>query len=436
MEFIQDTLAQKARKQFLHPGDGPLSLPQVDGVRVYILGPPEDESLLKICDRAGTTYRLGLDWDLASAAFLAFGAAAPARGLSNEEDLREARRMSSPFDECHQIQRSAAAHGEFFKDHYFGSDLRLMSPESDVSGIPTEGKNLVVVAAVGEVLHFRIFDSDGKKAVDTDEKRLTGQARQIEYLKRQLQGLWPPHKMTRSEEDRVIPAVTSIVGYTDCFEAAPWRKIDDDWASVAGPFALQLDNKTNNTSLALAIEIGPPGAGKVLLFPADAQVGNWLSWFGPVSVRVPDPKDSKPSVQDIGKVLSWPGANGAPAVTAADLLRRTVLYKVGHHGSHNATLRESGLKLMPTARQVGDFVAMIPVNEIIARTKAGYGDMPLPDLVHDLLRHTQGGLIRIDEDDTPSDDNPSLRPDPDVPAPVPAFGTKVKTDLYIEYTVS
>ena len=58
-------------------------------------------------------------------------------------------------------------------------DLQLMSSVNSVSGIPTEGKNLIIVATVDNVLHFRIFDGDGKKVVDTDEKRLTEQARQI-----------------------------------------------------------------------------------------------------------------------------------------------------------------------------------------------------------------------------------------------------------------
>ncbi len=95
-----------------------------------------------------------------------------------------------------------------------GFDLRLMSSLKDVSGIPTEGKNLNIVAAVNNVLHFRIFDGDGEVVVDTDEKRLTEQARQIEDLRKQLESLWPPHELTRSDKDRVITAVTSIVGHT------------------------------------------------------------------------------------------------------------------------------------------------------------------------------------------------------------------------------
>ncbi|RYD49116.1 MAG: hypothetical protein EOP83_25560, partial [Verrucomicrobiaceae bacterium] len=94
-----------------------------------------------------------------------------------------------------------------------------------------------------------------------------------------------------------------------------WRKIDDDWLGTAGELALALDSYTNNTSVALAIELLP--GREVLLFVADAQVGNWLSW----------------EKQD------YPAAEGDPAkrITAADLLGRTTLYKVGHHGSHNAT---------------------------------------------------------------------------------------------------
>ena len=84
---------------------------------------------------------------------------------------------------------------------------------NDVSGIPTEGKNLIIVTAVNNVLHFRIFDSDGKMAVDTDEESLTEQAQQIEDLRKQLKSLWPPHEITWSEKNRIITAVTSIVGY-------------------------------------------------------------------------------------------------------------------------------------------------------------------------------------------------------------------------------
>jgi Ricin-type beta-trefoil lectin domain-like len=95
-----------------------------------------------------------------------------------------------------------------------GFDLRLMSLPNDVSRIPTSGKNLIIVAAVNNVLHFRFFDGDGKVVVDTDEKSLSEQAWQIKELGEQLKSLWPPHKLTWSDKERVITAVTSIVGHT------------------------------------------------------------------------------------------------------------------------------------------------------------------------------------------------------------------------------
>ncbi len=147
-----------------------------------------------------------------------------------------------------------------------------------------------------------------------------------------------------------------------------WRRIDADWLGAAAEFALQLDCATNNTSLVLAFEL--IDSGKVLLFAADAQVGNWLSW----------------------QTLSWK-LSDTVTVSGTDLLKRTTFYKVGHHGSHNATLRAKGLELMRT----DDFVAFIPVDHAMA-VKKRWGKMPLPGLVDALKERSKGRVVRIDED--------------------------------------
>ena len=149
-----------------------------------------------------------------------------------------------------------------------------------------------------------------------------------------------------------------------------WRRIDADWLGAAAEFALQLDSATNNTSLVLAIEL--IDSGKVLLFAADAQVGNWLSW----------------------QSLSWK-ISETTTVTGPDLLKRAVFYKVGHHGSHNATLKAKGLELM----RADDFVAFIPVDHAMA-IKKRWGNMPLPGLVDALEQRSSGCVVRIDEDYT------------------------------------
>jgi Mg/Co/Ni transporter MgtE len=93
-----------------------------------------------------------------------------------------------------------------------GCDLRLMSSVNDVNDIPRTDTKLTIVAAVNDVLYFRTFDGDGKLIVDTDERKLTTHARQIEDLKKQLADLWPPHQLTSSEKGRIQSALTSIVG--------------------------------------------------------------------------------------------------------------------------------------------------------------------------------------------------------------------------------
>jgi len=123
--------------------------------------------------------------------------------------------------------------------------------------------------------------------------------------------------------------------------AEEWRRIDYDWLGATADLAIALDNDTNNTSLVLAFELGE--GGDVLLFPGDAQVGNWLSWE---DMEFKVPKRDKP-------------------VTAADLLSRVVFYKVGHHASHNATLREKGLERMTNE----DLHAMVPVDSDMALKK-------------------------------------------------------------------
>ncbi|QCI66701.1 MBL fold metallo-hydrolase [Phreatobacter stygius] len=148
-------------------------------------------------------------------------------------------------------------------------------------------------------------------------------------------------------------------------EAAPdWRRIDTAWLDGASELALALDSATNNTSLVLAIEFAD---GDVLLFVADAQVGNWLSW----------------------ETLDW--TVDGRKVTAWDLLRRAIVYKVGHHGSHNATLKAKGLDLMERLR-----FAMIPVDHAMA-VKKRWGNMPLPELVAALGEKARDGVLRLDE---------------------------------------
>lgn len=153
------------------------------------------------------------------------------------------------------------------------------------------------------------------------------------------------------------------------YASEAWRTVDHDWLDGMSDLAIKLDSHLNNTSLALAIELGE--GGRVLLFPGDAQVGNWRSWHS----------------------VTWEGRD---EVTAEDLLKRTAFYKVGHHGSHNATLSDRGLELMTDAETLR---AVIPVSREMAEKRQWH--MPYDTLEEALRDKTQGRVYLTDQDDRP-----------------------------------
>ncbi len=264
------------------PGEKPLLIPDVDGVKCYVLGPPKDRGLLKkLVDQKEMYARLAAMEP--EAAFMA-AALAASEDISPED--REQFDRSDPFDRSLMIPEKEALSmphkiGGFFKEHYGSPD-----------------------------------DEEG------------GQK---------------------------------------------WRQIGSAWLEAADELALAINSLTNNTSLVLAFELTGTKGRRVLLFAGDAQVGNWLSW----------------------QRLQWSGDEAAgkrkKKVTGAELLSDTVFYKVGHHGSINATLREKGLEMMKSR----DLVAMIPVDEQWARVEMTW-DHPAEKLVCRLMEKARGRVLRSD----------------------------------------
>jgi hypothetical protein len=265
---------------YCYPSKAPMNLKGVEGVRVYVFGPPEDVKYLKMSSPSSSAKTYGLR---ASGGEDSFYAALSA--VDEDTKYSRMKAMTYPFEST-----------------------------------------------------YRIAESQTRTSEDADF-----------------------FKTLYSFDDHHVNA---------------WRRIDADWLDVTSELALNLDSDTNNTSLVLAFELGKPGSGQVLLFAADAQVGNWLSW----------------------KDLSWKMKDGSEeqVLSAHELLRRVIFYKVGHHGSHNATLSELGLDLMSS----DELVAMIPVNQDKARDK-GWDEMPFKPLVSALEEKTKGRVIRIDDKNLP-----------------------------------
>ena len=160
---------------------------------------------------------------------------------------------------------------------------------------------------------------------------------------------------------------------------AAWRRINAEWLYSAENLALKLNRGINNTSVVLAFEL--PKSRKILFFAADAQRGNWISWTD----------------------HTW--KDGDQTITARDLLNRTVLYKVGHHGSHNATLsgtRENdypNLSWMATGAAANEFTAMITaVREWALNEMTPPWNHPLPSIKRALEDKAQGRVFQTDTD--------------------------------------
>ncbi|GAB2808580.1 ComEC/Rec2 family competence protein [Ferruginibacter profundus] len=177
------------------------------------------------------------------------------------------------------------------------------------------------------------------------------------------------------------------------YDREKWRQIEADWINQAEQLALWLDGFTNNSSLVLAFEIVK--TKKVLLFAADAQAGNWRSW----------------------KEIKW---KKMPAdFNWLTLMKNTVLYKTGHHGSHNSTLAEA-LNNMTHK----ELVVMIPVEKSDPMVNFGKGwQMPAINLYKELKKRSRNRIIRMDEGIAKAKEWDKLPHKPTV------------NDLYCEYEV-
>jgi PhoPQ-activated pathogenicity-related protein len=111
-----------------------------------------------------------------------------------------------------------------------GYDLRLLPSLKDVADMPAKGKDLVVVAAVDNVLQFRIFDSEGNVVVDTDEAKLTKQSRRVDDVRNRLARLGTIRKLADGEKEQIIVAVTSLFGQSARSEHRDFR--ESHWEST------------------------------------------------------------------------------------------------------------------------------------------------------------------------------------------------------------
>lgn len=137
--------------------------------------------------------------------------------------------------------------------------------------------------------------------------------------------------------------------------ASPEIKAAAAGTMMAADFAaaVSLDKAINGTSLMLMFAF----RGAYLLFPGDAQWGTW-------EAALRDP-------------------------TTRDLLERTTFYKIGHHGSHNATPVEFVEKVLSSSAPMWGAVASV-------RPVASWPEIPRAPML-DALRTRAERIVRSDQ---------------------------------------
>lgn len=261
--------------------------------------------------------------------------------------------------------------GESFpEDHGFSASFRTAAKSKDDAGAPFSPRHRISMkAALAEEYPHPFF----REHYGQDGESLRAQSVEVAQASQYSYGL----------EDREPEADAEL---DEAPSDAPWRRIDAEWLFSAEKLALKLNEGINNTSLVLAFEL--PRSKKVLLFAADAQRGNWISW----------------------SEAPW-DATASP-ISTKDLLARTVLYKTGHHGSHNATLAGdltsdyANLSWMATGSAAGEFTAMITaVNEWATTKNRPPWRHPLPSIRNALAAKAHGRVFQTDiaEPEQPDD---------------------------------
>ena len=267
------------------------------------------------------------------------------------------------------------------------SELERMNPRKGESYDKHLSRATAFSARFADALTARALDAHA----DKEKKQRSELREEMEY---------PFANQVKRKEDEASGALKDLVaGYRH--KRNDWRLADDDWLDQCEGLALWLDDYTNNSSLVLAIEL--VASKKVLLFAADAQTGNWSSW----------------------KDIRWKDKD----ISTADLLARTVLYKVGHHGSHNSTHAEV-FEQMTDPR----LSALIPVDKTDGNIAKDNGwRMPAEQLFARIKAKTRNRALQMDGDDDPACD-PKKKAVKDNWKKA-GFRIKTDSDLFIELTL-
>ena len=179
--------------------------------------------------------------------------------------------------------------------------------------------------------------------------------------------------------------------------------------------ASKIENFLNNQSLVVLFEFD----GKKLLFAGDAQGGNWEYWLFKTEAPQKDPTKA-------GDIIE----------TSKELLQTIDFYKVGHHGSTNATPIQAVEAAIARPKSSKGFISMCSTEHGVYGNPKKETEVPRTKLMEVLEADSclvRSDAIAITITDTETNKKKTVAARKGVELPKPKVGKLRSADLYLEY---
>lgn len=280
--------------------------------------------------------------------------------------------------------------------YYAGGDTPEIPPELEglsatiLGPPPKDAKAFMALTdlkkGVGQYLDSRTSDDQGASAIQPFPDQFLAEP-DHDYPQKDLQGFSINYKEIVNNVDNSQP---------------------DMLAAAAG----KIETFLNNQSLVVLFKF----AGKNLLFVGDAQAGNWEHWLYKLDAPVKDPTKAGDIIKE-----------------SQELLQTIDFYKVGHHGSTNATPIQV-VEALATNHSPDGFVSMCSTEfGVYGNDKKGT-EVPRTPLMKALS--DECALLRSDSFEITTKSSGVIKAVKGVAAPLPRpkAGKLAQKALYVEYS--
>jgi len=191
--------------------------------------------------------------------------------------------------------------------------------------------------------------------------------------------------------------------------------VDNSQPDMLIAAATKIENFLNNQSLVVLFEFD----GKKLLFAGDAQGGNWEYWLFNTNEPIKDPTKAGDLVE-----------------ASKELLQTIDFYKVGHHGSTNATPIQAIEAAIARPKTSKGFISMCSTEDLVFGSRDNNSEvprLPLMDVIGKGSCLIRSDAIPITFTDPKTNKQVTVDARDGVTLPKPKVGKINKTKLYLEY---